>query len=331
MILNLISSQTNIWILSGLLLILFFAFMRSYFWLARVYGWVDVPNHRSSHSRSTIVGAGLVFYVAVFAYYIISDYQTPYLLFGATLIAIVGFLDDRISVHSGIRVAVQLLATVLMMTEIGFANELYWYYWILVAILVVGTLNAYNFMDGINGITGLYSLVFMSTILMLPDMKDYYLLAQIEILAILVFLVYNLRTKAVCFSGDVGSVTIAFVILTMLLYLMIKTDRWDAILLLAVYGVDSVMTIIYRISRKENIFQAHRSHIYQLLVHNRKMSHITVSFIYAILQLVINLIFIGMTNLPTEAKFAVVLVILSLLGVATIPLRRYLIANSLHS
>jgi hypothetical protein len=32
-----------------------------------------------------------------------------------------------------------------------------------------------------------------------------------------------------------------------------------------VYGVDTFLTILYRLIRHENIFAAHRSHLYQIL------------------------------------------------------------------
>jgi hypothetical protein len=52
-------------------------------------------------------------------------------------------------------------------------------------------------------------------------------------------------------------------------YFMIKTildsGQLGYILFFSVYGIDAVVTIINRLIKKENIFQPHRSHLYQYL------------------------------------------------------------------
>lgn len=49
-----------------------------------------------------------------------------------------------------------------------------------------------------------------------------------------------------------------------------------------------IFTIIQRIKMKENIFEAHRHHLYQLLVNKMKWSHLLVSTMYGVIQLLIN-------------------------------------------
>jgi hypothetical protein len=84
-------------------------------------------------------------------------------------------------------------------------------------------------------------------------------------------------------------------------------------MLLALYGVDSVLTIVHRILLHENIGQAHRKHVYQLMANELKMSHVTVSVIYMILQLAIavGLILIPDTALWHWGYFFVVLLMLA--------------------
>ena len=67
---------------------------------------------------------------------------------------------------------------------------------------------------------------------------------------------------------------------------------WDILILLLVYGVDSVGTIILRLIRKENIFKAHRSHFYQDLVHVKGLGHLQVAFLYALMQAIINAVYV---------------------------------------
>ncbi|WP_222597004.1 hypothetical protein [Chitinophaga pinensis] len=99
--------------------------------------------------------------------------------------------------------------------------------------------------------------------------------------------VFNFRVKAVCFAGDVGSVTIAFWIVALLLDLILTTGNWMYILFLGVYGVDSILTIIHRLILQQNIFKAHRLHFYQILVNEQKVPHLLVATVYALVQILI--------------------------------------------
>jgi hypothetical protein len=73
---------------------------------------------------------------------------------------------------------------------------------------------------------------------------------------------------------------------------MVDTHNVKWILLLGVYGIDTVITILYRLKRGENIFKPHRTHLYQYLANERGISHIGVSLIYALAQLSLNAILI---------------------------------------
>lgn len=142
-------------------------------------------------------------------------------------------------------------------------------------------------MDGINGITGGYSLVVLGALAFINE----YLVRFVEpeliytmLCAVLVFCFFNFRTKARCFAGDVGSVSIAFVILFLLGCLIIQTKDFSWIVLLVVYGVDSVLTIIHRLMLHENIGLPHRKHLYQIMANELKIPHVVVASIYMIVQ-----------------------------------------------
>ena len=61
---------------------------------------------------------------------------------------------------------------------------------------------------------------------------------------------------------------------------------------LIIYGVDTFLTILYRLIRHENIFAAHRSHMYQILANESGINHVKVSTGYTVAQLLINLLVI---------------------------------------
>ena len=104
------------------------------------------------------------------------------------------------------------------------------------------------------------------------------------ICAVGVFDFFNFRKKAKCFAGDVGSVAIAFIVLFLIGKLMLTTMDFSWIILLAVYGVDSVLTIIHRIMLKENIGNPHRKHFYQIMANELKVPHVVVSSVYMLVQ-----------------------------------------------
>jgi UDP-N-acetylmuramyl pentapeptide phosphotransferase/UDP-N-acetylglucosamine-1-phosphate transferase len=164
-----------------------------------------------------------------------------------------------------------------------------WYYLMITFVVVVGVINAYNFMDGINGITACYSLA-VGGLLMLVNQQIVFIEQEFlafTLLGVLVFTFFNFRKRAKCFAGDVGSVAIAYILLFALGALILKTGNLIYILFLSVYGIDAVWTIIRRLLLKENIFEAHRSHLYQYLGNEAGVNKLLVSFLYGIIQLVI--------------------------------------------
>ncbi len=308
---------------------LFFVLFNVYFALAVKYKLVDKPNERSSHSKLTIVGAGVIFYLAFVVYevFMLLEYGElwlPFLFAGATLLSIISFIDDRKTLPNKVRLTAHFISAALLIIELDLHLYLSLALVALIAILIVGTINAYNFMDGINGITGLYTLITLFSLFIIRPNNQLDLLYYLLGIAVIVFLFYNLRIQAKCFCGDVGSISLAYILVFFLLLIMVHKSSWEYILFLAVYGVDSVLTIVYRLSKRENIFQAHRSHIYQLLVHQKGWSHIKVSVIYAVIQLAINLGLLAFINAGTEVLIVYTVFVFVLLGLLSIRYRKQL-------
>lgn len=107
----------------------------------------------------------------------------------------------------------------------------------------------------------------------------------------------------------------AYLLAWLMISLMLKTGRIEYILFFAVYGIDTVVTIIYRLKRRENIFEAHRSHLYQFLSNEKRWPHVLVSAVYGITQLCINIIAIWLISerLMNMMVFIGIFIILTLL------------------
>lgn len=270
----------------GFVLLLLFVMENIYFKIAEKYKIMDIPNERSSHHTITLRGGGVIFYLGVLVYGLTFGFFAPWFLCGLTLVAMVSFMDDMHPLSAKLRLLVQAFALLLLMMQLG-VHEVSWGYVVIALFVCLAILNIYNFMDGINGITGGYSLVVLlglwainAWVLQIAPVG----FIPVIILSLLVFNFYNFRTRARCFSGDVGSVSIAFILLFLLGTFILRTGEISALILLGVYGVDGVLTIIHRLMLKENIGQPHRKHLYQLLANEGNMSHLSVSLIYMLVQ-----------------------------------------------
>jgi UDP-GlcNAc:undecaprenyl-phosphate GlcNAc-1-phosphate transferase len=269
----------------------------AYFKIAFKYKIIDHPNHRSSHSKVTIRGGGIIFSLVLLLSPFYLGWEYGYFLAGLFLICLISFTDDIKPISNRIRIGFHLTAVALLFAQLGVYDLPF--YWILLAFLfVIGFINAINFMDGINGITGGFGLVTLITLYYIN--KSIFLFTNanfliLPILAVLIFNFFNFRKKAKCFAGDVGSVGLGFIVLFFLLQLIIKTNNLNYLLLLMIYGLDTATTILFRIIRRENIFKAHRSHFYQFWANERKIPHLVVAGFYTIVQGIVNLIVINIS------------------------------------
>ncbi|MDR4484898.1 MAG: glycosyltransferase family 4 protein [Nitrospirales bacterium] len=263
---------------------------RLYFKIALHAGIVDIPNQRSSHLSPTIRGGGIVFVVAFLFWSFLNIQLYPWFIAAVLLIAIVSFIDDVRSLPASVRFFVHLVSMILVGIQVELFNQPLW---ILFPVIIVGigAINSFNFMDGINGITGMYGLVNLLTFFFINHEIIHFMddsLTLYVLMSILVFLFYNFRKQALCFAGDVGSVTLAFIQVFLLVKLIFVTYQFAWIFMFLVFGVDSVVTILYRLKKGENIFKPHRSHLYQYLSNEMGQSHLIISSVYGLLQLAIN-------------------------------------------
>jgi Fuc2NAc and GlcNAc transferase len=161
------------------------------------------------------------------------------------------------------------------------------------AIYIAGTANFYNFMDGINGIAGLTGIIafgqlafYANVILGKPD--HFLIQTSLAIVcACIGFLPFNFPQARV-FMGDVGSILLGFLFAVSVVVL---SESWlDFICLnsfLFTFYADELTTMIVRVRAGANLLQAHRRHIYQILVNQKKIPHWKITILYAVVQLLI--------------------------------------------
>lgn len=275
-----------------IIFILLFLIELLYFRIAKKYQILDIPNHRSSHQKTVIRGGGIIFPIAILLYFFINHLQLPYFVLGLMAIAIISFIDDVKTVGKRIRIFTHLFAVLLIFQETNSWTTLIW--WIPVIVFAcIGIINMFNFMDGINGITVSYGLTMVVSLIWVNIFHYNFIssnLLLIVALSLLVLGIFNFRNNALCFAGDVGSVSLAFILIFFLLNICIKTLNFGYLFFFLVYGIDTSMTIMRRIYFKENIFEPHRQHLFQLLKNELRINALYISTAYSIVQLVVNII-----------------------------------------
>lgn len=293
-----------------------------YFRIADKCNIIDKPNERSSHSSIVLRGGGIVFLIGAWVWSIFYGFQYPWFLAGLTLVSVVSFIDDIRSLPDSARLVVQFIAAALAFYQMDILHLNLWWVVLLALVVYVGITNVYNFMDGINGITAGYSLSVLIPLMFINNGGTYVdsSLIIVSILSVLVFCFFNFRPKgkAKCFAGDVGSISIAFILLFILGTIIIKTQDVTYLILLIVYGIDACLTICHRIMLHENLGEAHRKHVYQLMANELKIGHTAVSSLYMVLQLVISLVFIYVIPNTALAHWIYLIAVLVVLGIAYI-------------
>lgn len=298
-------------------LILFCAFY-IYCFLAKRYSIVDIPNSRSSHNKVTVRGGGIIFPFSVILYYFFYNSIDFYFVIGLVLISLISFIDDIKSISPIVRLLfhfVSLTFLILSNNVNGFEHPVIF---LLLFLGAVAFLNAFNFMDGINGITGFYSLSILIPCLLLSYFNEItidpkYLL--LIIISVLIFGFFNFRKKALAFAGDVGSISLSYIITDLLLKLILPVSDGNFslnslyfLIFISVYCIDSFITILIRIGKGENILKPHRKHLYQLMANELKFPHLIVAAGFALSQFIINCIVI--LQKPNFSIFVLIIIFL---------------------
>ena len=316
-----------------ILTLLFTGYMRHY---ALKKNIIDNPNERSSHSVPTPRGGGVAVvcsYLLALAVLIYSQQLTVHIgltLIGAGfVIALIGFLDDHGHINSMLRLAIHFLVAIGAVISLGgFAEvtifngvQLGFIANIVAVLFLVWLLNLYNFMDGINGIASVEAITTTASMAML-----YYLLNTslnsdlLWLLAACVFgfLLWNFP-KAKIFMGDACS---GFLGLTLGILALIALKEnlglfcaW--IICLGVFVVDATYTLIKRVLSGYKMYDAHRSHSYQIL--SRKCgSHTPVTLAVAAINLLwlFPIAYMTVTQAWAYPEWAVLIAYIPLLFVA---------------
>lgn len=266
---------------------------------------VDVPDGlRKLHSVPVPRMGGLliflVFFISIFIFYgNINDIR--YYLFGAIIIFTVGAYDDLLGTSWLIKFIYQIIAASLLLIFIVpkfssltlFSIELPILPAIGVLLLfIVGTINAFNLLDGLDGlVSGVSLLVFTLLFFISLNLMDTFsLIVLSSIIGCLIgFLKYN-GYPARIFLGDSGSLLLGYLIVSSVLIVSIDKstkilDLTFPVILLAVPITDTLKVLFERVIAGKHPFVADRSHIHHI-VFSKNITHRTTVFVITIYSLI---------------------------------------------
>lgn len=259
---------------------------------------IDTPNHRSLHEQPMPRAGGAPMALAAIAAICFLGIVRPQLLpikwlltigIGGSMVAWVGWLDDKASLSAKARFFVHLIAatwavSLLVPAETSLlirSMAIFWVTW---------SINFYNFMDGVDGLAGAEAVIIalgagyisgrlggLSTLAV----------AWIIAAAALGFLFWN-WPPAKIFMGDAGSGFLGYAFGCLAIG---SGSGWAGgfytyLLLLALFWGDAGFTLLKRIIRGERFWEAHRQHLYQQAA-QKGFSHLEITLFFVTVNMVL--------------------------------------------
>jgi UDP-N-acetylmuramyl pentapeptide phosphotransferase/UDP-N-acetylglucosamine-1-phosphate transferase len=243
------------------------------------------PNARSSHREPTPQGGGIAVIAATIATtYLATTYLGTFglgvpikpppitVVAAVVLIACVGAVDDLRTIAVIPRLFLQALTVAIVIyalpAEIRIVAAVpWWLERLLVFLAYLWFVNLVNFMDGIDWMTVAEVVPIAGAVAAIGYLGalpgDAVIAALALCGAMIGFAPFN-RPVAMLFLGDVGSLPIGLLLGWLLVRLAGGGHLAAAILLPLYYLADATITLLRRALRSEPIWQAHRTHFYQI-------------------------------------------------------------------
>ena len=255
--------------------------------------FLDKPNLRSSHQKPIPRGGGISFFlVSTLIFLFAGKWKIIFLL----PLALVGFVDDLINISSKLRFVVQFITVIIIFSienlfnlkifEIEILNSI-----TTLALLItsVGIINIINFMDGIDGLVAGCMIVIFSVMSITLDPVFWSVVGSL-----FGFILWN-WSPAKLFMGDIGSTYLG----ALFVFCLTKTNSTNDLLGLFLIATpliaDSVICIILRYTKGQNIFEAHNLHLYQRLFMNGwKHNHVSLVYIFCCLVIALSYLYLSL-------------------------------------
>ena len=250
---------------------------------------LDLPDQRKRHREPTPMVGGVAIYLALMAVLLVVSppAKLAWMMASATILVVVGFLDDVFELGWRTRLAAQFGATCLMIFGSGLHIETLGFNvwglddlgWLGVGLTVFAVLcltNGFNMLDGIDGLAAGHVLVVIGSLaavqLIANGSVAQPLWLAVLAASVLAFWLVNMSLTPLrkVFLGDAGSLLLGFVVCWLLVYYSqepIAAVKPAAVLWCAAVPVmDTALVIFRRIARGKSPFEADRIHLHHLFV-----------------------------------------------------------------
>ena len=267
-------------------------------------GMMDIPNKRSSHSRPTPKGGGVGFFVVFIlislGFYSFSDYHfivSP-LVFGAPVVILLGWFDDRYSLPPFFRLFIHFLVALFIyifvtqnfeiQLNISFLPEGFWINSVFCVLFITWFINLYNFMDGVDGQAASTAIVGSLLMAVIAGIHDSYRLSVIYCLisyTVSGFLFYN-WSPARIFMGNTGSYFLGFLFASLALISKVHANVsfYSHVIIFGFFIFDTTFVLIWRTMKKRPLFKAHQTFIFHKLM-KKGWSHGEISIFYVMIMI----------------------------------------------
>ncbi len=253
---------------------------------------LDRPGRHKRHKRPVPYLGGIALFVAMWGAIVTLQLvypnqlaelggMLPYILAGAVLVSVVGFVDDLRSLPAWVKLAVEVVAGVILFAgglridpiSIPFCGQIAVgeFSLVITVLWVVGLTNSINLIDGLDGLAGGVSLIGALTLAVVGNLYQIgiaLVFAYALIAFLMIFLVYN-RYPARIFLGDAGSLQIGYYFAVLSLMVPLKSFTAAALYLpllaLGVPIMESMVSATRRLLKRRSVMQADRRHLFHYL------------------------------------------------------------------
>ncbi len=320
----------------------FFAFVISFLItplarkLAIKVGALDVPkSDRKIHKDAMPYFGGIAMYIAIIAcmYVFLPSTKTNIsVMIGATLLVLVGIVDDMYEMPAKIKLAFQILAAVIAVyggvriyfitnpfhtAGLSFLNT---FSIPITLIWIVGITNTINLIDGLDGLAaGVSGIAALALLFTVTPLGYSFIIVECAIVAgaAFGFLPHNFNPAKI-FMGDTGSMLLGYM-LSIVAVLGVAKSVAAITLIVPIFAIglpilDTLFAIVRRLINKKPIMEADKEHLHHQLMKKGLNQKQTVLVLYGIsIFLGLTAVFISKTNTKTGIWVGVVVAILILI------------------
>lgn len=294
-------------------------------------GAIDMPNGRKVHTQPIPRLGGVAIFIGFAGAMLLTQpisRQTAGLLIGATIIVIVGVLDDIYDLNPRVKLAGQIVAAVVVCMfgirveaithPFGGVFNLGWLSIPATVLWIIGVTNAINLIDGLDGLAAGTAVIAAVTMAVVAGMEGRVLIAGFALIlaaAVFGFLPYNF-SPAKIFMGDSGSMFLGFTLSTLAVQGLTKGATFISIfipvIILGIPIFDTLFAIVRRYKNNRPIFEADKGHLHHRLL-NLGLSHRqTVVSIY-LLDIFLGISAITINAVGTEHTIVVLIAMASVI------------------